>query len=98
MDLRNGEAREENAEFVLATLKEIQADIGKVEEAAGDYPSGVISGDAWMAGAEYASHAKALTSHFAEQGWLKHEANATASGSVQLWLYVPTITTWLALP
>ncbi|MEM7558833.1 MAG: hypothetical protein AAF394_06890, partial [Planctomycetota bacterium] len=77
MDRRSEEAREENAEFVLETLKEIQADIGKVEEAAGDYPSEVISGGAWMAGAEYATHAKALTSHFAEQGWLKHEANAS---------------------
>lgn len=78
LDLRTEEARQEHTEFVYRTLCEMAADIEKVWKAAGDYPEGVISGDVWITGADYASHAKALTQHFAENGWLKNEANASS--------------------
>lgn len=78
MDLRTEEARQMHAEFIYKTLCEMAEDIGRVCDAAGEYPEGVISGDAWMTGANYASHGEALTNHFAENGWLKHEANATS--------------------
>jgi enamine deaminase RidA (YjgF/YER057c/UK114 family) len=78
MDLRTERVRQEKAEFVYQTLCEMAAEIEKVCKAAGDYPEGVISGDVWLTGADYASHAQALTQHFAENGWLKHEANASS--------------------
>jgi enamine deaminase RidA (YjgF/YER057c/UK114 family) len=78
MDLRTEEARQEHTEFVYQTLCEMAAEIEKVCEAAGDDPEGVISGDVWITGADYASHAQALTQHFAENGWLKNEANASS--------------------
>ena len=77
MDMRTEDARQANAQFVFQTLSEMATDIDKVCDAADDYPEGVISGDVWMTGADYASHAQALTRHFAENGWLKHEANAS---------------------
>ena len=78
LDLRTEEARQEHTEFVYRTLCEMAADIEMVWKAAGDYPEGVISGDVWITGADYASHAKALTLHFGENGWLKNEANASS--------------------
>lgn len=78
MDLRTEGARQEQSEFVYQTLCEMAAEIEKVCEAAGDYPEGMISGDVWITGADYASHAQALTQHFAENGWLKNEANASS--------------------
>lgn len=78
MDLRTEAARQEQTEFVYQTLCEMAAEIEKVCEAAGDYPEGVIAGDVWITGADYASHAQALTQHFAENGWLKNEANASS--------------------
>ena len=80
-DLRTEEARQASAKFVFETLSEMNADIEKVSDAAGDYPDGVISGDVWITGADYASCAESLTHHFAKSGWLKHEANAS-------WLWV----------
>ncbi|GAB5407089.1 MAG: hypothetical protein Aurels2KO_53200 [Aureliella sp.] len=77
MDLRSADARDEHADFVLETLRELNSDIDKVGDAAGDYPNGVISGDAWLTGAGYASHAQALTHHFADNQWLEHEANSS---------------------
>ncbi|MFM7928367.1 MAG: hypothetical protein ACKO9Q_11695 [Pirellula sp.] len=77
LELWSEEARQEHKEFVYRTLCELASEIEKVWNAAGDYPEGVISGNVWLTGTGYASHAKDLTKHFAKNGWLKNEANAS---------------------
>lgn len=78
LDLTSDAARETNGDLVINVLRCLDTEIESVSQQANDYPANPISALVWMNGTGYGYLACALTHHFRDAGWLKHEENASA--------------------
>jgi hypothetical protein len=75
LDLSSETSRDQNNNWILATLEQALKEISAIQGQA--TIGSVRSAGAWMAGNDYANLAQALTLHFATSGWLLHEMNAS---------------------
>ena len=78
LDLSSDEARQEHEEVVVSVLRKLDVEIEHIRQQANGYPARPISSLVWMNGFGYGNLMSALTRHFRNASWLKHEENASA--------------------